>query len=491
MEIELKLALPSADPATLEQRLARLPLLARRKASRQALHNIYFDTPDDALRQRRMALRLRRVGDVAQPQWLQTLKVGGSDDSALSRRGEWEHAVAHAALSLPLLQTTPWPELDPNGAIFRSLEPRFTTDFQRTRWTVRQRNGSVIEVALDVGHIILGAHTAPLCELELELLAGDAEALLEVASRIARQIAVLPLGSSKAESGYALARHELHQPRRAQPPVLAPRTPQTVAAAQVLREIWGQFTHNLVTLQFDEDPELVHQTRVAWRRFRSALKLFKRTEWVQAAPAWQGLRPLLQALGDLRDLDVAHLETLPMLANAYAAGDRVRQTHWCAMQEALVHATDRQRHRARTALLDPAVGADLLATTTWLERGLATHHADTTDEGRKPNLRRWAQGQVTRLREQLKASLKDVEHPLSAHRARILSKRLRYAIESLRPLLPKRRCQRWYQQAVRVQGELGAQRDLRQALEITARLQAHAGLQEFLRGVQARMDQAR
>jgi len=491
VEIELKLALPTADPAALEQRLARLPLLARRKASRQSLHNIYYDTPDDALHHRRIALRLRRVGDAPHPEWLQTLKVGGNDDSALSRRGEWEDAVPSAELRAELLQATPWPELDPDGAVFQALQPRFTTDFQRTRWTVRQRNDSAVEVALDVGHIVVGTQTAAICELELELLAGEATALFQVAHQIACGIAVLPLGISKAERGYALAQNALQLPRRAQPPALTPDTPVPVAATRVLREMLGQFTHNLVTLEHSDDPELVHQARVAWRRFKSGLKLFKKTAWVQSVPSWQDLLPLLHALGNLRDLDVANLETLPMLANAYAAGDSTRQAHWRAMQEALVQAADLQRQVVRATLNDPTVGANLLALTEWLESGLPVDCREEPAKDRKTTLRRWAQRRIARLREQLKASLKDVDHPESAHRARILSKRLRYSIEALRPLLPKRRAHRWYQQAAQVQVEMGAERDLQQALEIAARLQAHEGLQEFLRGVQARMTQAR
>jgi adenylate cyclase class IV len=58
-EIELKLALPTSDPQGLAKRLARTPLLARRKATQLQLHNIYFDTPEQRLHQERVALRLR------------------------------------------------------------------------------------------------------------------------------------------------------------------------------------------------------------------------------------------------------------------------------------------------------------------------------------------------------------------------------------------------------------------------------------------------
>jgi inorganic triphosphatase YgiF len=50
VETELKLALPSADPSTLLQRLKRVAVLARRKSTQLHLHNVYFDTPDLALR---------------------------------------------------------------------------------------------------------------------------------------------------------------------------------------------------------------------------------------------------------------------------------------------------------------------------------------------------------------------------------------------------------------------------------------------------------
>jgi inorganic triphosphatase YgiF len=486
VEIELKLALPTPDPATLAQRLAKLPLLARRKASRQHLHNTYYDTPDATLNQHRVALRVRRVGSVHQPQWLQTLKIGGGSDSALSRRGEWEEAIAGPTLDPAMLQATPWAELDADGTLLAALESAFTTDFERTCWTVRRRDGSVVEVALDIGTVTAGAHTAPICELELELLQGDAAALFAVAADIARAVPVLPLAISKAERGYALARGTLHQPLRAQPPALAPDASVDMAAVQVLREMLGQFTANLVALEHSDDPEVVHQARVAWRRLRSGLKLFKQAPWVTAMPDCQALHPLLHELGLLRDLDVANLETLPMLANAYAGGNPTRQTHWRAMQDALAHAMDAQRQAVRQALADPGVGTCLLALTQWLEDGLPMAEQNVPEKGRKTRLRKWSQRRIARLRERLKDALRDAANPESAHRARILAKRLRYGIEVLQPLLPKRRSRHWYQQALRVQSSIGAARDLQQALSITTALQAHEGLLEFLRGVQAR-----
>ena len=122
-EIELKLALPTTDPSSLSNRLARLPVLARRTPVHQNLHSVYYDTPHQILRHKRIALRIRRVGSDASPQWLQTLKTGNRDDSALSRRGEWEAPVPSATLALNVLQATPWSKIDPDGTVFQALAP--------------------------------------------------------------------------------------------------------------------------------------------------------------------------------------------------------------------------------------------------------------------------------------------------------------------------------------------------------------------------------
>ncbi len=80
---------------------------------------------------------------------------------------------------------------------------------------MRGARGSRIEVALDVGEVRAGERRQPLCELELELLAGPADALFVLARRIARSLAVLPAHLSKAERGWRLADGTAHAPRRA------------------------------------------------------------------------------------------------------------------------------------------------------------------------------------------------------------------------------------------------------------------------------------
>ncbi|MEO6276078.1 MAG: CHAD domain-containing protein [Rhodoferax sp.] len=488
-EVELKLALLASDPSSLGKLLARVPVLARRKPTHQNLHNVYYDTPKQVLRQQRVALRIRRIGSDAQPHWLQTLKTGGRGNSALSQRGEWEVGVPGPTLVLDALKAMPWRQIDPDGTVFRSLLPAFVTTFVRTRWLVRRRDGSAVEVALDIGHITAGDKSAPICELELELLAGPPTALFDIAQQIARSIAVLPLTQSKSERGYNLAQKGVDTPLRAHPPKLTKDLSITEAAAHVLREMFGQFSTNLNAVRSSDDPEAVHQARIGWRRFRSALRLFKPVLALDTAPDWQALQLLLGLLGELRDLDVACTETLPLLADVYSAGDTLRADAWQAMAHSLQQAADLQRKSVRYALLEPEVGSTLLAATQWLEN-LAALSGPVGARGETTlSLRRWSGLRMARMHRQLKLARKDVDSPDSLdsvatqHRLRILAKRMRYGIEALRPCLPPRRAQRWYLQAMALQLQLGAARDVAQAGALAAKLDVDRELVGFLQGV--------
>ncbi|MDO8768884.1 MAG: CHAD domain-containing protein [Burkholderiaceae bacterium] len=497
-EIELKLVLPTSHPSNLAERLAQTPVLARRKATHQHLHNTYYDTPEQLLRQKRVALRIRRIGTEAKPLWLQTLKMGGSNDSALSQRGEWEAPVpGGAALVGSTLKNTPWSSIDPDGSVFRALVPCFVTSFNRTSWLVRRRGGSVVEVALDIGQIVAGGKHTPICELELELKAGQPAALFDLAQQISGTIAVLPLAISKAERGYALAEDSSDMPLRAQPPRLTFELPLPEAAGRVLREMFCQFTSNLNTLRTSDDPEVVHQARVGWRRFRSAWRLFKPVFAGSVMPSWQALQALLHFLGELRDLDVAHTDTLPPLADAYTAGNDRRTEAWQSMNQALIHAARLQRKAVRYALQEPAVGANLLAITRWLADMPALSALNATGVKQDETLRHWARRRTGRLHEQFRLALKEARRTAAnkttgttdqQHRARILAKRMRYGIEALRSLLPRKRTQRWYEQATSLQTSIGATRDVVQASVLVAMLDVDRSLVEFLRGVAVGQD---
>lgn len=504
-EIEIKLALPVADPtegADWAARVAKIPALARRKAVRQHIYSVYYDTPDQALRGQRAALRLRRVGSAAQPQWLQTLKTSNHSDSALSQRGEWEMPVPGPALALELLHDSPWPQMDRGGRVSAQLAPCFVTDFERTTWHIKQRDGSEIEVALDIGTITANGRSTPLCELELELHAGPPSALFVLALRLAHSVAVLPLAASKAQRGYALLQASAPSAVKAQPPKLSRRWTMAAIARRTLGEMFLQFTANLYYLQsneINEDPELIHQARVGWRRFRSLWRLLRPTLLHLPLPDRQALKPLLQRIGALRDVDVALTETLPPLADGYIQGDAARAQHWQALQASLLQAREKERAAVRQALAQPVVGQALLAVTHWLETldgplaapATKEHAATSPHQSPQRPAEDWVRRRTQRLADRLEAALHEAAeadassasaHIEQLHRVRILAKRLRYSTEALAVLLPGR-LQRSHIAAGQWQESLGAARDLAQAGVLAAQAGASPELVGFLRGV--------
>ncbi|QEA37911.1 CYTH domain-containing protein [Pistricoccus aurantiacus] len=193
-EIELKLAL---SPGAAEQ-LADHPSLKTLAFSRFSLGNTYYDTPQGHLEKARMALRLRRTEDG----WLQTLKTAGRENGGLSQRDEWEWPVVSNRLDLRELAALP-PMQGWAPETLAALAPRFSTDFQRTRWLVEQQESS-IEVALDRGEIRTGQSRVAICELELELEQGQAAALWALAETFAKQLPLRPAALSKAARGGAL-----------------------------------------------------------------------------------------------------------------------------------------------------------------------------------------------------------------------------------------------------------------------------------------------
>ena len=199
METELKLSLAAADlPSLLTH-----PLLTQ-TGDTQRLLNTYFDTPDLALQQRRMAVRERLAGD----QWLLTVKTAGQSQNGLSRRQEWEGPTTPGALQFDTLVDDAELATD-LMALSPALRALFCTDFERQRWVVTHADAQ-IEVALDQGriHVPDTDLSEPLLELELELLSGPESALMALAD-VLRQtpqgaVTLTPSDASKAQRGMAL-----------------------------------------------------------------------------------------------------------------------------------------------------------------------------------------------------------------------------------------------------------------------------------------------
>ena len=199
-ETELKLMLPAEQFESLKQHSFWEPI-ALNESQVDQLGNTYFDTADRQLNAHRVALRIRTMNG----KYIQTLKTQSESVDGLTRRGEWEWVLPSHELDVSLL--TPHLPVALQTLRQEQLAPLFTTNFQRNHRYIRWKEPSaVVEVAFDEGLIIALGRTAPICEVELELVEGDDAALAEIAKALKEFADISYADKSKAERGFSLLR---------------------------------------------------------------------------------------------------------------------------------------------------------------------------------------------------------------------------------------------------------------------------------------------
>ncbi len=308
-EVELKFLFGRDDLAKVEALPEFHEDLAR--AARHQVSTTYFDTPDQDLWKKGFSLRIRKSGD----RYLETIK---QETASLIARGEWETETNSATLDLDYAETTPLADLVGKRRVKAELRPVFEVAVERRVFEVNV-NGAEIEGVIDVGHIEAGGAKLPVCELELELKAGTPHALFDVA-RAACALAPLRLGLlSKAERGFRLAAGLSGRSAKGSDPRLRGDMTCKEAFQEICRACLHDLMLNVVALDGSDYVEGVHQARVAIRRLRAALTLFKPMIVDDAFEALSGeLKWLAGLLGTARDLDVMQLEgagAVPALAN--------------------------------------------------------------------------------------------------------------------------------------------------------------------------------
>lgn len=436
-EIELKLELSqnAADAFAASGLVAGEPEVAK-------LNAIYFDTPDHDLSRVGVVLRIRRSGRKR----VQTIKASGGGTAGLFVRPEWERVVRN---DIPVIEGEGPAALVGDAA--GRLGPVFTVAVERRRWVVAA-HGASIELVLDRGAVIAGERRAPVCEIELELLSGEASALFALARDIDAVVPVRLGVQTKAERGFALT---------GPAPSAVKSAPadfgRDAALAEAVREIVGagvrQFRRNEALLAAARDPAALRQARVAIRRLRSALSIFKPVTGRGTAALGRELRWLAGSLGEARDLDV-------LLARA-GAGE---------LQERIAAARDAAYARVEAALAAPRARALMLDLAEWAALGDWAQGAVATGSARE-----FAMRALARLRRKVKkaghslAEASDEER----HELRKRAKKLRYAAEFFAPLfggkVERRRHEHFVSALETLQDALGALNDLAAAPATLAR----------------------
>lgn len=296
---------------------------------------------------------------------------------------------------------------------------------RRTRHVVRT-SGMRAELAIDDVEL---EGASGFIEIELELEEGDAASLRHVASSIAELPGLSPSGQSKYERARSLAGlpgHTYGTP--------LPRFDRARAAGEVARGVCSALHRTMRSYEpgtrVGLDPEQLHKMRVATRRLRTALRVFKPCFAVDERAALSSeYRWLGHLLGEVRDLDVQFL-ALPGYRERFGEDPR---EGWSTLEQRL-----RERHDAARAKLLAGLDHPRYASL-----DVRAHHVFTAeapaqgDAALRPidEVARRVLHKRVRAFERAVSRFRATHAAAEAHELRIVGKRLRYTGEFLAPLL--------------------------------------------------------
>jgi CHAD domain-containing protein len=311
--------------------------------------------------------------------------------------------------------------------------------------------------------------------VEIECLEGDPARAFDLAARLMEEIELHPSATSKAQRGQRLASGGPLRPVKADKVVLDPSMPPAEAARLIVGASVAQLQANEEGVHASSDPEFVHQARVALRRTRSVLRMFRREIGEARANAWHdALGETSRALGDARDWDVFGTHTLPMALEAFGDPALTR-----SMRARVAHRRRLERAKAREAMHSPRYAAVLLELARWLA------HADgqparTGDE----SLPEFAERVVRKRHKKLLAGALMLGSlaPAERHRVRVDAKRLRYGLDALASLFRPRPLATFSASVESMQDALGDCNDAATALRLLGELQAPETFAAFARG---------
>ncbi len=260
--------------------------------------------------------------------------------------------------------------------------------------------------------------------------------------------------------------------RRAAPVALSSDAALDRTIAAVVKSCRDHWRANVAAAADGRDPEGVHQVRVALRRLRSALGLFKHhVPAAQRTILAQEAKWLLGELGPVRDLDVfinvLAADFTPRVAEdeGFAQLIRAARIRRDAAQAVAVDALSSTRARRFAARLDA-----------WLD-GRGWRSERTAEDAFH-----FARQAINRRLRKIKGAAEGIARlPVpERHELRIAVKKARYGIEFFHDLLPQKRAQRWISALKHVQDSLGHMNDLDVAERTIERLVGPASINRKL-----------
>jgi CHAD domain-containing protein len=388
----------------------------------------YADTPDWRVHRSGYSLRLRKKRSVSEA----TLKSFGATFEGLRRRREVTQNVSNGDLAD--LQRSEGPVGERIRAIAgpTSLAPLFEVRTRRRSFDLTLDGAVAGEVAVDETTIPLGEGNPParLKRVEVEVAEPFVEPLSAFVQAMSDECALHPATLSKYEAGLLSRGLQPERPPDLGSTAIEPSLSVGEVAFAVMRQHFEVFLAREPGTRLGEDLEDLHDMRVASRRLRAAIALFREALPVRTIRLREELNWVAQALGAVRDLDV-QLEQL----EAWSDGDLDPEPHALKPLHDLL---EEERVEARGALLkalDSARHARLVDGFTRLlrqgplRRSPASGAAIATVA---PELLQRRYRAVRKAGDRIGEGATPAEY----HKLRIRGKRLRYALEFLSEVTP-------------------------------------------------------
>jgi triphosphatase len=332
---------------------------------------------------------------------------------------------------------------------------------RRRPFALRVGGVDVAEIALDDTMIVVGTGQRPmqLRRVEVEVRPDWLNALEPIVEQLRMTCGLQPARLSKFEAGLLALGEEIPgTPELGSTDVCATSTMGEVAFAVLRRQLTVLRAKEPGT-RLGEDPEELHDMRVATRRLRAALALFEGVLPVRAQSFREELGWLARLLGAVRDLDV-QLENLAAMSFEDAELGLGPAAAGHDPLDDLAALLECERRTARADMLEglDSVRWDRLAKglTTMAQQGPARRSLATREPAviGLPDLVLTRHEKVTKAAKRAKRSGVVTDF----HALRIRCKRLRYALEFSSDVYGGR-TSRFVRALTVLQGELGEMQD--------------------------------
>jgi CHAD domain-containing protein len=428
------------------------------------IHDTYLDTDDWRIHRSGYALRVRSGSGTTEA----TLKSLHSASTEVADRRELTETLANS--DSDAIRESAGPVGTRVSAVSgaRTLLPLFELRTSRQRFAVRKSDDArqLGEIALDETVISRphGEPQASLLRVEVEALTKAHAPLRSLVKTLRSNCALEAASDTKYSLGLKSVGLAPPAPESAATTLDASMTIAEVAVVNLRRYLAAWLLHE-PGARLGDDPEELHDLRVAGRRLDAILRQFKAFLPPEYLKVRNTLKPVLSALGHARDLDVALIE-LQGFSRQLPKADRVGVE---PLNEYLMSERGRARARMLSVLDSIWVQRNLQELTALLDAPIAVSEASAADLAlhASPGLIRRRFRKLRKRADLLGGDSSTEEY----HEVRGQVKKLRYALEAVAALYGKpandmiRALRRW-------QENLGLQQDAAVGMQ---RLNALAG----------------